>query len=1057
MKTFQSISTFVSLLLISLSQACDPGQYLDPDTLNCKPCMANCESCTTLEVCDLCISNFFFDKQAGICTSSCPEDTYENTDARTCDPRLSIKSITPKGSLCSDLEFEAVVSPLEASTVTSFTWTFTSVPVDIQMKDQLTTYLASKTTSHLIVPKSLLEAFASYTFTCSYQDASSNTVTASTDTYDYTPYFESNSLQQYAESRNLETVIKIRLIQDPCLGFVPEYNVLWTQTGGPSINLNDFIDPDFKLYLRFPPCSLATGTYDFECRVELADNPSVGLSLAVRYVVHPELYTVEIEDKNRNHHVDEDLNIKATVKLTPECSDSVIGNVDYEWSCLEASTGGTYVDCDDPSNIFGQTYATGELVVPSSYFAEGDIIRIGLKVKALGTETNVNSIYSITKADTPIFRLSYIPSDHFNPFEIFIPEREFMLQAELIQTSETYAYALKWFSTPSVFYTTERAKIKFKGSVPITSSWLQVTLLITYAGKSISLYGDYPILQAPGIIEQAQYKLDSTPSRGDSLTTVYQLKTSGFLPYREIQFSYSYDQVNWYMLSEPQNSDTYYTILPGSSLSSHAIVKATAMNYYGSKVSVSSKVMVNNKSRSASQLLTILPTFLKGLSQIHPVEDLRMISIIFGELYAVENRLLEPVNNPKTKPTCNGRGVYDSERGLCQCNVGWALEDCSLSALVYDNILSQKINMLNHVETLWRSIIKVLTKGCSQAVYLDCLEGKSDENLRYLMTYILDILELATNNIPFTNQTIFANIENILENTLYVTYTANRMPVEHAKRITKLVDKEFSYFRYSDCGCTTQHCSSFIEKSIKLLDGVSSSGLRNLWVAETPLEFETQTLNVITAKAAKCSMEKLVITGDLFTTQIEFIVKDQTNCDQVIDIQAYLFVDIFDCDIYYGRLLQNKELKSKLLITLLDDQTKQPITQGIYLNLQMPPNQDCPQSCTVARAFSSPWGRQYHCHCHDLAALIPSIGIRMTLLPPIDKYEWNWKESPIPWVIIGDVAWLFLTIGLSLTVLKDFCLFEKLKNRGEGCYIMMTYLVIKSMTHLDISRLLRNS
>ena len=917
-------------------------------------------------------------------------------------------------SSCTNQVFTASINPDEERMFQGnlkFDWKISSTSMNQTKLDELSQLAAATTSANLMIPSSLLEPNQAYTIECSYQNPALITIyssiTASTSS-DLIPTIRiDGNARQEIYSRDKLTILKTFAQYSNCLSLSEPFDIQWTQTSGPILSMSSMFNPQVPLWLQISNCSLEENSvYEFQIEVKLTNFPEFFSIAKVQLKVNEDRFYAQMNYGNRKQPYTQDLLLIGLILYEIDCANIDNSGITYTWSCQVAEDSNSeFYKCPDLISIFDIPSSDQELVIPSSYLNENQVLMITLTVTKDSRSASQTSQFSISGSRTFIIEISCTNSKG-RPCITWNLNSPITLSATLQGESYNPLLLYEWTIDPPTQVITYQNILRVLANPNLDYSQPNVKVDVSIKNKTHG--GD--AFASLAINTPPQFGLiEVSPSSGESLSTDFYVNTYNWtdedapLAY---QFYYSYnsqDPYAWKALSMVQNLGYISTLLTAQAPGQIVFILASVSDsfQYASKVSTNVTVVV--KSSILQESLLNMNDLLDSLSPNDPYENFLVASHITSELSNWESKIQEVLENGNELcPMCSFHGFCLADNNTCICDPGWTLPDCSLPQEVFDKVIA--------------------IKETSMTVLNQTYNELQTNEIREML---LNTLESFSNSPIFNTIDTIKNVQDILETTLGIG-NGTLLTEQESRIVANITNNLIEFSKHTDCNCSTVYCQQLENKTTEYLDDVSQSNLQEKIPGEPATVIETDLFDVITAKTTPCTISNLTLNAGSDTPEVRLTWEDPTNlnCSQELAVKLYAFKsrgDIFDCE-GEGR---PSDYKTNVMIKVTDFETGKDITERLNVHITMPGSLPCPPGCTFIQ--------DKPCFCKlslfDVKSQMADI-FRKSDLGKVLNFgslkKWEWHKSPMFWVNVGLTLGFSVAIVLSRTTLKSFCVFCRL-------------------------------
>jgi len=983
---------------------CQPGKYFIPGVGCSGTCMAGCIECTDSTTCLKCASVAFLNQ-----LGSCSMNSYLNILGN------------PMASSCSDIILSAEIDPAEESSYSiNYTWSVISNSTNMTLTSSLNEYLASQSTKGLYIPSSYLEPNVSYKFTCSYKNlvnADISNILIVETIPDNAPAIKIDGDLNRIVQRYEDVIIEGEIFYSTCNPLNENVRVLWTQLTGPTLNLDNYVDPKMPLWIKIPKCTLAGGTsYKIEARAYIDPYSSDITSIITSLDVQPEKFTAEIVNAFRDHSYINELELLANYKFDGQCPDTDTTGFEYQWKCqVAANEDSLFSPCPDPDGFFNTYTSYGLLILPTYYFQLGNVLEITLLVRKGSTVSYAFGRIKIVEADELLIRIDCVKG----PCKKYTFREDLVLNGSIVDEEYDPAFEYRWEIIGSdlpLFTAQFRNSFKLFADHSLytrtTKSSIRLALSIVNGPLSGKTYLRIPINTPP-----SSGTISVSPGMGTALETKFFICSTGWID-EDIPLSYQYfysrDEQNWSVLTDVQLIPYTYTFLSGATSNSIVYLKVVVTDCYGSKSDATTIAQVFPTLTTIEALLSLGYTTLGSLSNSDYFANIQLLGMLASQIADWEAN-----NAPPIITSCSEHGTCPAWNATaCICDKGWTLDDCSMTQSDFDSLLNLKLEVIAMMDAMYTQI------------------KNSDKKQFYL-----DFLQTLSHSSVFNSNATLAKIQARLEDITSMNDDNKILSNEEIIAAVTILSNSYEVARQYDCSCSTDFCHKLEQKSYVWLTKVSTSTLSYTIPDNSPLTIETDIFNAIQAKATACGIEYIYFQGSgAPTLQLDAEESLYPDCDRSIVVYYYTFQrksDIFNCD-DTRNISANKEF---IMIDIFDEATGEDLSHSFRARLYMPDGVTCLDGCYSRDG----------CYCSDLSKF--SVKKQLNTMFPEDTpftlealnlLAWAFFNSPVVWSMFGFVGWLIISFVLVKTCFKNTCSFKayQRKKKKPFCYSLKTGLII---------------
>jgi len=976
---------------------CGRGTYRIVGT-GCGKCSGACDVCEDSSTCLECASFAELDTTTNACLMSSTLSLAGPSLASTCD----------------DLELEAVIDSDEAEYLPiTFIWSVVSNSLDFTLRAALDDFLSSHTSSSLTISSELLEQRVLYIFSVNYTNFVGDNLSSSLKVIagsEMTPPISVDGGDTHIVKRSEDFTIKLIGSYTSCYPVDKDLVVVWDLMEGPFIKLQDLVSPLTPLWLTIPKCTLLPDTtYEIQAISYFEGHTKFLTIKTISLTTGDDTFYALIMNGNRDHSANISLSLEGVIVYEIECDNTNSMEVLYMWECNKINEGSP-TPCPDEDSLFGVNNIHGSLIVPTTYFQEGETLEFNLTITRNGKTSSAITTLNIVDFSALPVSISCSGSS----CRRFTTGRPPILSANIAGEgfNPSFSIVYNWSLSHDFNFAIFQNMLQITEKAIFPGETLRVTVQVSNSSFQGNAFLDVPYNSPP-----SGGSLTVEPSEGYALDTYFSINADSWtdedmpLIY---QFYFSLEAkvnvIDWSPISEKQLSSHLTTWLAGISPNITVYIYLIVSDPYGAESQANASTLViysgdlNDKVRRLSYLLNTVQT------NDH-LEIIKMISLISHQTLFLENSLapIEPVC-----PLCSGHGSCTND--VCVCSPGYVLKDCSMTITTFQELIMNKFNIIYRIQELSPT-------------------AKTEE----LIDFILISLEELTANAHFNTERTMTEFKEILEDVVKVKDPDTVLTLSQRDSVANIIDHLIEYTTETDCECKTDFCHDLGDLTVEYLTKLANDALASAFPNEPPSVIQTAIYDIITAKTTPCILPTLDFQSDRNAPSVVLFAADkaeeQRRCHEVMDVQVFSMLtrdQLFNC-ITPGKYPD--PFKGALSVSVTKPGTGETFDMDINALITLPPKKRCPTNCKTISATET----ETVCLCENLVELNPAKQIKAIFqsseLDALTKIgnllSWLWYRSAIFWINVVAVLWLGVTLYLLKTRpgLRDYCHATKIQER----------------------------
>jgi len=787
---------------------------------------------------------------------------------------------------------------------------------------------------------------------------------------------------------DVSNVLEIKHIE--CLSKIT--TAQWTQTGGPTLDINQFITTGSNTSLLIPYCRLQPQTtYTYE--LTLYDYTSGSFNIILQITTNSITAGAYIVGGNRNHPAGLDMVLAASY------SSSCAFMPYYKWKCMTPSQF-KWISCPDPQGIYGLLSSSNQLVVPKSYLTSQDFYTITLEVYSGAFYTIDTANITIT-GSTP-FNISI---SCLNCKDYFSPSDEIILEATLLKDGLDFnLHKFDWGTFPPFKMYSFQNRLKVYPSYEANPFHLFISDLQVHN----SINRGYGVFQLPYNQPPRGGTFTVSSTVGFSMSTIFVLTCSLWidedLPLSyQFAMSYSEDPDTFFEISIKNTTSTLDTFLSAYPTNPNAYLKAKIFDALDirSEVSLPIQIFPIDVSTSLDTIRLILDILPSAPSSLHAIQACIIVGKEFSNL---ELGIIQAAS--MGCPTCSGHGKCVNQE--CVCDPDWTI-NCYYARSDLNEIIQLKKTLINIFSSNYASL------------------GTS-EYRRIAIQLVSDL-----SNPEFNNNESMTMLQNLLKNQLAIDKPTTKLSMSEAKLMLSIIDNFMRFFLENGCSYRLDVTNSFSNSLIGYFEAISKAFLDFTLPNEQRSFFLMNTFDFSVQKVTLCEFGNGInkTSSDAPVVEITPLITPPEICgyNDTYDIVFYAFREsLLACD---KTLLTIKDV---LGLSIVNAYTGVNSLDKFALSYLIPDGYVCRGGCVRNETRA--------CVCANIndfeyKAQLAKLLFDFDRFSGLD-FEWTvpWRaaHSFVFWVIFGFSLNLFISsiVLLLFPRLENFCIFEDFKREFTG-------------------------
>jgi len=785
-----------------------------------------------------------------------------------------------------------------------------------------------------------------------------------------------------------------------------------------------------------PPTPLKfSGTSVLKLKLSLKANSSIYVEQILTLQTLPERFETIILINTQNYPENADLFLDGTLTYLDKCNSHAPGNPQYTWLCNNLTSGTL---CNDLNGVFNSPAPTSPLIVPKTYYNQGNQVQFTLSIQKNSIIQNSSLTVFIRDSATLITQIS---CDHLTAADClkYTPSKECLIYGNVqaakqglptnLTSTELEKLNQIWTVSPTVPFAYFGNTLKlFSNTTPLPNDidFLTVNFTVENATHKGTSSINLPINRAP-----TPGQLIATPFSGSSLSTKFVFTADRWqdvdIPFT-YQFYYSDSTTTSLtpLRSDYDSNPQLITILPRGTLSVWVYVK----DYFGAETTLSTQVQVSSSMTTLQQAINSYNQLLSEATT--PFETTQIILMIGNEIAQWESQLSQNAPEPVC-PSCSNHGYCPQNQARCVCESGWAVIDCAIQQSDVDTIVNIKQTLLQDLINSYLTMLQNGTTAGSVSIAQDM---------------IYRILENFVQDQHFNTNSSLLLVQSILTGTLDIFNPNTILTSSQIASVSEMLSDMMSFSSTYDCSGSTNFTQDLLSKTQQYLEKIAQSSLDNQITNQNATIIDTQNIDIYLQKLSICTLNNKVISAGSSSPQITITVNSDVveNCSYVVNLEYYAFNDnLLNC----SSEVSTNNSKTALGIEVTDPATgqKSPVNMSVSINYGKDISK-CPSSCTILSGTI--------CHCDDLSPF--DVGKQLlkvfanSNLSYIKKITslltFKFWETASFWMIFLITSWFIFTLVILRYKLSKYDVMIRIRQFTQLPKITFIWMTLQVGHHL---------